>query len=70
MIDVMANYVVTYERDEDGWWIAHVRGVAGVNSDGKTVAEARRRVREALSLAIGDTEAAAAELVDEVRLRT
>ena len=64
----MAKYVVTYERDEDGWWIAQVQGVAGVNSDGRTVADARRRVREALSLAIGDREAARAELVDDVRL--
>ncbi len=64
----MAKYVVTYERDEDGWWIAHVQGVAGVNSDGRTVADARRRVRGALSLAIGDREAARAELVDDVKL--
>ena len=64
----MAKYAVTYERDEAGWWIAHVQGVAGVNSDGRTVAEARQRVREALSLAIGDREAEAAELVDEVKL--
>jgi predicted RNase H-like HicB family nuclease len=64
----MAKYVVTYERDEDGWWIAHVQGVAGVNSDGRTVADARQRVREALSLAIGDREADGAELVDEVKL--
>ncbi len=64
----MAKYVVTYERDEAGWWIAHVRGVAGVNSDGRTVADARRRVRVALSLAIGDKEAESAELVDDVKL--
>lgn len=60
-------YTVTYERDEAGWWIARVQGVAGVNSDGRTVDDARRRVREALSLAIGDEAAEAAELVEEVR---
>ena len=64
----MARYVVTYERDEAGWWIAEVRGVAGVNSDGRTVADARRRVREALALAVGDAAAEAAELADEVKL--
>jgi predicted RNase H-like HicB family nuclease len=64
----MAKYVVTYERDEAGWWISHVQGVAGVNSDGRTVADARRRVREALALAIGDDAAEAAELVDDVKL--
>jgi predicted RNase H-like HicB family nuclease len=63
-----AKYVVTYDRDEAGWWIAEVQGVAGVNSDGRTVADARRRVREALSLAIGDAAAKAAALVDEVKL--
>ncbi len=64
----MAKYTVTYERDEGGWWIAELRGVPGVNSDGRTVADARRRVREALSLAIGDEAAERAELVDDVRL--
>jgi predicted RNase H-like HicB family nuclease len=64
----MAKYVVNYERDEAGWWIAELQGVPGVNSDGRTVADARRRVREALSLAIGDDPAEAAELVDHVKL--
>jgi len=64
----MAKYTVTYERDEAGWWIAEVQGVAGVNSDGRTVADARRRVREALALAVGDAAADAAEFVDDVRL--
>jgi predicted RNase H-like HicB family nuclease len=64
----MAKYTVTYARDEAGWWIAEVQGVAGVNSDGRTVADARRRVREALALAVGDAAAEAAELVDQVRL--
>jgi predicted RNase H-like HicB family nuclease/DNA-binding XRE family transcriptional regulator len=64
----MAKYTVTYERDEAGWWIAEVQGVAGVNSDGRTVADARRRVREALALAVGDQAAEAAEFVDDVKL--
>ncbi len=64
----MARYVVSYERDENGWWIAELDGVPGVNSDGRSVADARRRVREALALAIGDTAAERAELVDQVKL--
>lgn len=64
----MARYKVTYERDEGGWWIAELHGVPGVNSDGRTVASARRRVREALALAVGDVAAAQAELVDDVKL--
>jgi predicted RNase H-like HicB family nuclease len=68
MEEAMKRYTVTYERDETGWWIAEVQGVQGVNSDGRTVADARRRVREALSLAIGDEAAETAELVDDVKL--
>jgi predicted RNase H-like HicB family nuclease len=63
------KYTVTYERDESGWWIATVRGGApGVHSNGRTIAEARRRVREALALAVGDEEADAAQLEDDVKL--
>jgi predicted RNase H-like HicB family nuclease len=65
----MDKYRVVYERDEAGWWIAEVRGgVKGVNSDGRTIGEARRRVREALALGIGDEAAEAAELVDDIHL--
>jgi predicted RNase H-like HicB family nuclease len=60
------SYKVVYERDEDGWWIARVLGVQGVHSNGRTIEEARRRVREALSLAVDDADTA--ELVDDIRL--
>jgi predicted RNase H-like HicB family nuclease len=62
----MARYTVEYEHDEAGWWVARVRGVRGCITQGRTIAQARRRIREALSLAI--PRAAGAELVDEVRL--
>jgi predicted RNase H-like HicB family nuclease len=64
----MARYEVIYARDEGGWWIARVRGVSGVHSNGRTIAEARRRVREALALAVGDTAAEKADLVDDVQI--
>ena len=64
----MARYTVSYERDEAGWWIARVHGIEGVHSNGRTIAEARRRVREALSLAVGDEAAAKAEFRDDVKL--
>ena len=57
----MSNYKVVFQRDEDGWWIARVRGVAGVHSNGRTIEEARRRVREALALAVDDADDAVLE---------
>jgi len=62
----MKTYQVIYERDEDGWWIARIASVAGVHSNGRTIAEARRRVREALGLAVDD--AASARFEDDIRL--
>ena len=64
----MDSYRVTYERDETGWWIARVHGVQGVHSNGRTIGEARRRVREALALAIGDKDARRATLAHDVHL--
>jgi predicted RNase H-like HicB family nuclease len=46
----MKSYRVVYERDESGHWIATVRGVAGCHSYGRSISEARARVREALGL--------------------
>ena len=54
------------ERDESGSWIAHVPAVPGCHTHGRSLVEARRRVREALSLWVDDAEIA--ELVDDVRL--
>jgi predicted RNase H-like HicB family nuclease len=62
----MSAYHIGYERDASGWWVASVRGVRGCHTQGRTVDEARRRVREALSLFTDD--AAAAEFVDHVKL--
>ena len=44
------SYRVAYERDESGWWVATVRGVRGCHTQGRTVDEAQRRIREALGL--------------------
>jgi predicted RNase H-like HicB family nuclease len=62
------SYVVRLEHHEDGWWIARVSGVKGVHSNGRSIDEAMRRVREALSLAVDDAEGA--ELVPDVQLPT
>ena len=62
----MKTYTVEYERDESGWWVASVKGVRGCHTQGRTIDEARRRIREALSLFVKD--AGRAKLVDDVRL--
>ncbi len=61
------KYTVTYERDEDGWWVAHVKGVNGCHTQGKNLAQARKRIRECLGLFIGDA-ADSVNLFDEVKL--
>ena len=62
----MTRYTVRYERDEAGWWVASVKGVRGCHTQGRTLEEARRRIREALALAV--RVASSATLVDEIRL--
>ena len=62
----MKSYTVKFERDEDGWWVASVKGVRGCHTQGRTIDEARRRIREALALFVDD--AAGAELRDDLRL--
>jgi predicted RNase H-like HicB family nuclease len=62
----MKRYRVAYERDESGWWVASVSGVRGCHTQGRTVDEARRRIREALELFVDD--ARKASIVDDVKL--
>ena len=59
-------YRVVIERDESGAWIAHVRGVRGCHTYGRTLDQVRRRIREALSLWVEDADTA--ELLEEIRL--
>jgi predicted RNase H-like HicB family nuclease len=66
MVATMKTYHVDYERDDAGWWVATVREVAGCHTQGRTIEEARRRIREALSTAVDDADKAA--LADSVKL--
>ncbi len=43
------EYEVDYELDEAGWWVAKVRKLAGCHTQGRTIEQARERIREALS---------------------
>ena len=64
--EIVKTYRVAYERDESGWWVASVRGVRGCHTQGRTVDEARRRIREALELFVDD--ARRATILDDVKL--
>ena len=64
--EIMSAYHVAYERDESGWWVASVREVRGCHTQGRTVDEARRRIRKAMELFVDD--ARSAKLVDNVKL--
>ena len=45
------TYKATVERDEAGWWVATVRGVPGVHTQGRTLKQVRKRAQEALEAA-------------------
>ena len=56
------RYAVRYEPIEDGWWLAVVPDVPGCLTQGKSLRQARERIREALSLYA--TDANTAELIE------
>ncbi len=67
--EVMAkarSYTVRYERDSSGWWAASVPDAPGCRTQGRTLRQARRRIREALGLTVKN--AVRVELVDDIRL--
>jgi predicted RNase H-like HicB family nuclease len=60
------SYEVVYERDDDGWWAASVPSVRGCRTQGRSLAQARERIREALSLFVKDAQRA--DLRDKIVL--
>lgn len=60
------RYTVLFQLDESGAWIVSVSGVRGCHTYGRSLAEARRRIREALALWVKDADKA--DLEEEVRL--
>ena len=64
--EIVKTYHVAYERDTSGWWVASVRELRGCHTQGRTVDEARRRIREAMGLFIDN--ARTAKIVDNVKL--
>lgn len=66
MAAMTAKYRVILERDESGAWLARVPNIPGCHTHGRTLDQARRRIREALGLWVEDAETA--ELVEDVQL--
>lgn len=61
----MTSYTVVYERDEN-MWLASVPAVPGCHTQGRTLAQAETRIREALRLWVNDADTA--RLISDVRL--
>ena len=63
------RYTVRFDKDADsGWWVVTVPEIPGCLTQGRSLAEGRRRIREALALFIDEKLAATVDLVDDVRL--
>jgi predicted RNase H-like HicB family nuclease len=64
LVAEMTRHKAVYERDESGAWIVHVPAVKGCHTYGRSIDQARERVREALGLFVeGDLE-----IEDDIRL--
>jgi predicted RNase H-like HicB family nuclease len=60
------HFDAVFERDESGAWIVRIPDVRGCHSYGRSLEEARRRIREALTLWVDDAEDAVID--EEIRL--
>jgi predicted RNase H-like HicB family nuclease len=60
------TFRVQYTRDKSGWWQAAVPDVQGCHTQGRTIEEARRRIRQALELFIDNAKNVT--LTDDVRM--
>ncbi|MEX1046167.1 MAG: type II toxin-antitoxin system HicB family antitoxin [Actinomycetota bacterium] len=52
------TYEVVVERDETGAWIARVPKIRGCHTFGRSLRQARNRIREALALWVDDADRA------------
>ncbi len=63
------EYTAVIER-HDGWYVGYVEELPGVNTQGRTLAEVRRNLREALRLIIeANRKLASRRRVDAIRER-
>jgi predicted RNase H-like HicB family nuclease len=67
-MNAMRTLKVRFERDASGWWIVTIPEIQGCRTQGRSIAEGRRRIREALELFLSKSEAERARFIDDVRL--
>ena len=60
------TYRAVYEREPDGRWTVEIPKVKGCHTYGRTIEQARERIREALGLYVDNAETA--EIDDDVRM--
>ncbi len=60
-------YTAVYEQDHTGWWFVSVPELPGCHTQGRTLARARERIREAIALWL-DVDEAELQIADDVRL--
>ena len=64
----MKKYTAVFERDESGAWLARIPSIRGCHTYGRTLEQARSRLREALGLWVARPEQAV--IKEEIRLPT
>lgn len=57
------TYEIVLERDESGAWLAQASEISGCHTWGRSLREARRRIREALALWVDDADEVELEFV-------
>lgn len=57
------QFKVIIEQDEDGWYVASVPELEGCYTQGKTVDQARQRIKEVIQLVLESDKQAAREKI-------
>ncbi len=60
------TYTAIYERDSTNYWFVRINGIAGCHTQGRTIAQARKRIREVLPMFVPGSSKA--DILDDVRL--
>jgi predicted RNase H-like HicB family nuclease len=50
--EVVEKFTAVFERGDGDWWIAYIEELPGVNTQGKSLEEARENLKEAAQLII------------------